>query len=64
MASLTIIFDQKEKSHSQTFLTIPKREAQKTFMGIYGSFMIIFDQRKSHSWQFMTIPKRGAQKHS
>ena len=46
MASLTIILDQKEKSHSQTFLTIPKREAQKTFMGIYGSFMIIFDQKK------------------
>ncbi len=29
MASLTIILDQKEKSHSQTFLTIPKRGAQK-----------------------------------
>ena len=39
-------------------------QSAKTFMNIYGSFMIIFDQRKSHSWQFMTIPKRGAQKHS
>ena len=39
-------------------------QSAKTFMNIYGSFMIIFDQKgKSHSWQFLTIPKRGAQKH-
>ncbi len=32
-------------------------------MNIYGSSMIIFDQRKNHSQTFMTIPKRGAQIH-
>ena len=46
----------KRKSHSRTFMTIPKREAQKhlwTFMAHWWTFLT---KRKSHSKQFMTIP--------